>query len=64
MAQVGNDVIPIEVKAGVNLRARSLASYRARYAPSYSIRTSLAGYEYNDGLYNIPLYALSTFFPE
>lgn len=64
VAQTGQHVIPIEVKAGVNLRARSLASYRARYAPPYAIRTSLAGYEFNDGLYNIPLYALVALLPE
>lgn len=58
VAQAGREVVPIEVKAGVNLRARSLASYRARYQPAVSVRTSLAGYEYNEGLYNIPLYAL------
>ena len=63
IAQRGNDVIPIEVKAGINLRARSLASYRTRYAPPYAIRTSLAGYEENAGLFNIPLYALVPFFP-
>lgn len=63
IAQRGNDVIPIEVKAGINLRARSLASYRNRYAPPYAIRTSLAGYEVNAGLFNIPLYALVPFFP-
>ncbi len=64
VAQTGQHVTPIEVKAGVNLRARSLASYRARYAPPYAIRTSLAGYELNDGLYNIPLYALVALLPE
>ncbi len=59
VAQVGNAIIPIEVKAGVNLRARSLASYRTRYSPPCALRTSLAKYEQNGDLYNIPLYALS-----
>ena len=33
VAQLGSLVVPIEVKAGLNLRARSLASYKQRYAP-------------------------------
>ena len=59
VAQAGNEVISIEVKAGVNLRARSLASYRARYEPTVSLRSSLAPLEYNSGLWNIPLYLVS-----
>lgn len=59
VAQAGNEVIPIEVKAGVNLRARSLASYRSRYEPTVSLRSSLAPLEYNSGLWNIPLYLVS-----
>ena len=58
VAQLGSRVVPVEVKAGVNLRARSLASYRQRYAPECGIRTSLAPWEKQDWLYNIPLYAI------
>ena len=60
VAQLGSLVVPIEVKAGVNLRARSLASYKQRYAPECGIRTSLAPWERQDWLYNIPLYAISS----
>ncbi len=59
VVQLDNSLIPIEVKAGINLRARSLASYRQRYQPAYAIRTSLAPFEQNDSLFNIPLYAFS-----
>lgn len=59
IAQFGSKVVPIEVKAGVNLRARSLLSYRQRYEPECAIRTSLAAWERQDGFYNIPLYAIS-----
>ena len=59
VAQFGSSVIPIEAKAGLNLRARSLASYRQRYTPEYAVRTSLSPYEQNDTLYNIPLYAFA-----
>lgn len=59
VVQMEHEVIPLEVKAGVNLRARSLASYRGRYAPSFAMRTSLAPLEWNAGLWNIPLYLIS-----
>ncbi len=51
-------VIPIEVKAEQNLRAKSLKAYRDKFNPDYAIRTSLAGMREDDGLRNIPLYAL------
>ena len=54
-----NNIIPVEVKATVNLQAKSLKSFRQKYEPAISIRTSLADYEYNQGLYNIPLFDIS-----
>ena len=60
VAQMGSLVVPIEVKAGLNLRARSLASYKQRYAPECGIRTSLALWERQDWLYNLPLYAIGS----
>lgn len=56
--QKSNLVIPIEVKASCNLKAKSLSSYRKKYEPKISIRSSLAGYEVNNGLFNIPLYMI------
>ena len=64
VVQLGGNIIPFEVKAGVNLRARSLASYRSRFSPAFAVRASLAAYELNEGLYNIPLYALSSYLPK
>lgn len=54
--QFKNEIIPIEAKATINLQAKSLKSFRQKYAPQISIRTSLADYEENGGLFNIPLY--------
>jgi len=53
-----SDIYPIEVKAGENLRARSLKVYRERYAPKLALRTSLSNLRLDDGLLNIPLFAL------
>ena len=49
-------VIPVEVKANTNLQAKSLKVYREKFEPEISIRTSLADFEINNGLYNIPLF--------
>ena len=57
--QVENEIIPIEVKASTNLKAKSLSQFRKDYNPNKAVRTSLADYEYNTGLYNIPLYAIN-----
>lgn len=56
--QIENKIIPVEVKATINLQAKSLKSYREKFAPEISIRTSLANYEVNQGLFNIPLYSI------
>ena len=54
--QTDGYVIPVEVKANTNLQAKSLKVYREKFEPEISIRTSLADFEINNGLYNIPLY--------
>lgn len=50
--------IPIEVKSSVNVRSRSLRVYYDKYKPEVCIRTSLAGYESQDWMRNIPLYGI------
>lgn len=56
LIQYQNNIIPVEVKATINLQAKSLKSFRQKYEPKISIRSSLADYEENTGLFNIPLY--------
>lgn len=53
-----NDIIPIEVKAGVNLNAKSLKLYKEKYNPKISIKTSLKNIEIRENEYNIPLYLM------
>ncbi|HIW80012.1 MAG TPA: ATP-binding protein [Candidatus Acetatifactor stercoripullorum] len=60
----GKDVIPIEVKAEVNLQAKSLKVYREKFQPRLSIRTSMADYKKEDWLLNLPLWAINTKFGE
>lgn len=54
----GEQVVPVEVKAEINLRAKSLRTYREKYHPSISVRTSMADYKKEDWLLNLPLYAI------
>lgn len=58
MFQYESDIVPVEAKANISLQAKSLHVYRQKYNPKFSVRTSLAGYEANNGLYNIPLYMI------
>lgn len=55
----GSDVIPIEVKAEQNLQAKSLKVYHEEFQPKVSIRTSMADYKKEDGLLNLPLWAIA-----
>ncbi|MCQ2914922.1 MAG: ATP-binding protein [Alphaproteobacteria bacterium] len=61
VVQKDNQIMPIETKSAFNVKAKSLRQYRIEYNPEISIRTSLKGFEINNGLYNIPLYAISSF---
>ncbi|MCL2155400.1 MAG: ATP-binding protein [Leptospirales bacterium] len=57
--QLGSLIMPVEVKAATNLKAKSLSVYREKFHPKTEIRTSLADYKKTDNLIDIPLYALS-----
>ncbi|NOL51512.1 ATP-binding protein [Pelistega suis] len=50
------EVIPIEVKAEENLKAKSLKVYVDQYQPEQAIRLSMADYREQDWLVNVPLY--------
>ena len=58
VVDTGEQIIPIEVKAEVNLRAKSLRVYHEKYNPKISVRTSMADYKKDDWLINLPLYAI------
>lgn len=58
VVDTGERIMPIEVKAEVNLKAKSLRAYKERFSPEISIRTSMADYKKEDWLINLPLYAI------
>lgn len=54
----GDTIIPVEVKAEVNLQAKSLKVYREKFQPARSVRTSMADYKKEEWLVNLPLWAM------
>lgn len=59
LVQKGMDVIPIEVKAEENLRAKSLKVFCNKYQPNIAIRTSMSNYREQEWMTNIPLWVIS-----
>ena len=58
VVDTGGKIVPVEVKAEVNLRAKSLKSYQEKFSPEISVRTSMADYKKEEWLINLPLYAI------
>ena len=56
--QNDDEIVPVEVKAEINLQAKSLKTYREAYTPATAFRFSLADYEDHGVLKDCPLYAL------
>ena len=61
LLQYEGNIIPIEAKASVNLKAKSLKAYMDYYKPLAALRTSLARLSRNENLYDIPMYLLGEF---
>jgi hypothetical protein len=61
LLQHDGEIIPVEAKASVNLKAKSLKVYMDYYKPKAAIRTSLARYGRRENLFDIPLYLIGRF---
>ena len=57
--QNGSRIIPIEVKAEVNVRAKSLRNFVLANPSLRGVRFSMADYKEQDWMVNIPLFAVS-----
>jgi predicted AAA+ superfamily ATPase len=51
-------VIPVEVKSGENLRAKSFRLFCEKFRPVKAVRTSFTNYKEEEWMTNIPLYAI------
>ena len=62
MIQVGNEVIPVEVKAETNLKSKSLRAYYDKHHPSRAVRISMSDYIEQDWVVNVPLFGMHAAF--
>lgn len=58
VVQLDEKIVPIEVKASTNVKARSLNVYREKYLPEVSARISMLNLKKDGGLLSIPLYMI------
>jgi predicted AAA+ superfamily ATPase len=56
--QLGNEIIPVEVKTGKRIKAKSLSVFIEKYKPSYSIRISSKNFGFTNNIKSVPLYAV------
>ncbi len=61
LIQKGTNIVPIEVKAEENLKAKSLRVYCDKFKPQIAIRTSMSNYREQDWMVNVPLYVLDKY---
>lgn len=59
LVQKGTEVVPVEVKAEENLKAKSLKVYCDKFKPEMAVRTSMSNYRKQEWMTNIPLWAIS-----
>ena len=53
VVDTGEKIVPVEVKAEVNLKAKSLKTYREKFLPEISVRTSMADFKKEEWLVNL-----------
>lgn len=59
LLELGDQIYPLEVKSGINVRSKSLKSYDTQFAPRKLARTNLLNFKHDGKVCNIPLYAVS-----
>ena len=57
-----DEIIPVEAKSGVNLKAKSFKLFCEKFRPHTAIRTSLANYRKESWMTNVPLYVVGNYF--
>ena len=58
LIQNGERIVPIEVKAEENLKAKSLSAFVTRYPSLHAVRLSMSDYREQEWMTNMPLYAV------
>ena len=60
LLQIDNQVYPLEVKAGINPKSKSLQSFDATCHPPLLLRTTLLNARLDGRIANVPLYAVAS----
>jgi hypothetical protein len=56
--QVENGIVPVEVKAGIHTKSRSVSVFKSHYKTSQVIRISSKNFGYENQIKSVPLYAV------
>lgn len=56
-----NDIVPIEVKASENTKAKSFKLFCEKFCPKTAVRTSLSNYHQESWMTNVPLYLIGDY---
>ena len=59
LLELGDRIFPLEVKAGINPKSKSLKSYDSQFNPEFLARSNLLNLKKDGKIYNLPLYAIS-----
>ncbi len=59
LVQHAVEIVPVEVKAGLNLQSKSLSAFMSKYNSRMAWRFSAANYKQNEVITDFPLYAVS-----
>lgn len=62
LLQHDSEIIPVEVKAEENLKAKSLKSFVAKHPNTHGVRFSMSAYKEHEWLTNVPLYSVGEWF--
>jgi predicted AAA+ superfamily ATPase len=60
LLDMGEAVVPLEVKAETNLQSKSLKAFAEKYESALSVRSSMSDYKQEGWLLNLPLYAVGS----
>jgi hypothetical protein len=60
LCELNGVVLPLEVKAGINPKSKSLLSYDHQFHPPLLCRSTLLNLKYDGRILNIPLYAINS----
>ena len=61
LIEIGDTIIPLEVKAGVSRKTKSLRVFEKKFKPAALYRTTALNFCLDGGIRNIPLYAFGNY---